>query len=228
MNSGADDPIRVLIVDDDPLVRAALQRMLTETEDITVVAEADDGDAVPAAIAQHRPHVVLMDLRMRRVDGVTATRALRALPEPPQVLVLTTFESDEDIRAALHAGSSGYLVKDAPPESIETAIREVHAGHPALSPSVARHLIDTINTHPSRSGADEASRRAEQRLSPLTCQERAVATAVARGHSNTRIAKDFHLGLSTVKTHISRAMAKLGLENRTQLALLVHDVDPAP
>jgi DNA-binding NarL/FixJ family response regulator len=197
--------------------------MLAETEDITVVAEADDGDAVPAAIAMHHPDVVLMDLRMRRVDGVAATRILRAEADPPSVLVLTTFESAEDIRAALRAGAAGYLTKDAPPASIEAAIRAVHAGHPALAPSVARHLIDTISAQPGPA-TDENSQRARERLSPLTTQERAVASAVAQGHSNARIAKELHLGVSTVKTHISRAMAKLGLENRTQLALLVHDL----
>lgn len=211
--SGAEGgPIRVLVVDDDPLVRSALRRMLAETEDIDVVGEADDGDAVPAAVVQHTPDVVLMDLRMRRVDGVAATATLRADPKAPRVLVLTTFESPEDIRAALRAGAAGYLVKDAAPESIEAAIREVDAGHPALAPRVARRLMEIVSAQPE-GDTDESSSRARERLGCLTAQERTIAAAVANGHSNARIAKELHLGVSTVKTHISRAMSKLDLEN---------------
>ncbi|WP_245607286.1 response regulator transcription factor [Pseudonocardia spinosispora] len=223
MSGAVEGPIRVLIVDDDPLVRSALRRMLAETEDIDMVGEADDGDAVPAAVSRDAPDVVLMDLRMRRIDGVAATRALRAAPDAPEVLVLTTFEAPEDIRAALGAGAAGYLVKDSPPEAIEAALREVHAGHPALAPSVARRLIELVSAQPEQA-TDERSDRATQRLGCLTAQEKAVASAVAQGHSNARIANELHLGVSTVKTHISRAMAKLNLENRTQLALLMYEL----
>ena len=212
-------PISVLVVDDDPMVRAALVRMLVETPDIAIVAEADDGDTVAAQLDQHRTDVILMDLRMSRVDGVTATREARARPRPPEVLVLTTFESDDDIRSALSAGAAGYLVKDTPPDDLEAAIRNVHAGRPALSPSVTRHLMDTM-THGSSPSAESATHR--EALSQLTAQERAVALCIARGHSNARIARELHLSLGTVKTYTSNTLAKLHLDNRTQLALLVH------
>jgi DNA-binding NarL/FixJ family response regulator len=211
-------PTRVLVVDDDALVRSGLRLMLGEAPDITIVAEASDGDEVPDAVAEHRPHVVLMDLRMPRVDGVRATTELLARPEPPAVLVLTTFDSDHDVLAALRAGATGYLVKDTPPADIEDAIRRVAAGGTSLSPSVTRRLIAAAT---GRDGRDRG--RAEARLAVLSEQERAVAAAVGRGWSNARISAELLLSLSTVKTYLSGALTKLDLENRTQLALLAHD-----
>ena len=210
-------PVRVLVVDDDALVRSGLRLMLGEAPDITIVAEASDGDEVPAAVAAHRPDVVLMDLRMPRVDGVRATAELLGADDPPAVLVLTTFDSDQDVLAALRAGATGYLVKDTPPADIEDAIRRVAAGGTSLSPSVTRRLIAAATGHGS--GRPDAAAR----LAALTDQERAVAGAVGRGWNNARIAAELYLSLSTVKTYISGALAKLDLENRTQLALLAHD-----
>ena len=132
--SGAADEIRVLLVDDDALVRAGLSMMLNGAGDLVIVGEAGDGDQVPAAVAKHKPDVVLMDLRMPRVDGITATRRLRAAPQPPEVIVLTTFDADENVLGALRAGASGFLLKDAPPAQIAEAIRRVAAGDPILSP----------------------------------------------------------------------------------------------
>jgi DNA-binding NarL/FixJ family response regulator len=212
-------PVRVLLVDDDALVRSGLRLMLGETDDVVVVGEAADGDEVPAAIAEHRPDVVLMDLRMRRVDGVRATADLHTRPDPPVVLVLTTFETDADILGALRAGATGYLVKDTPPAEIETAIRRAAAGEPALSPSVTRRLVAAATAERPEASAGAATAR----LAALTDQERAVAAAVGRGWNNARIASELYLSLSTVKTYISGALSKLALDNRTQLALLAHD-----
>ncbi|GLZ45173.1 DNA-binding response regulator [Actinomycetospora sp. NBRC 106375] len=219
-------PVRVLVVDDDALVRSGLRLLLGEAPDITVVAEAGDGDEVPAAVAEHRPDVVLMDLRMPRVDGVRATAELLRGADAPAVLVLTTFDSDQDVLAALRAGATGYLVKDTPPAEIEDAIRRVAAGGTSLSETVTRRLIAAAT------GRGAARPDAGARLAGLSEQERAVAAAVGRGWSNARIASELLLSLSTVKTYLSSALTKLDLENRTQLALLAHDAglaadDPA-
>lgn len=214
--------ISVLVVDDDALVRSGLRLMLGGAEDLVVVGEATDGDGVPAAVAEHRPDVVLMDLRMPRVDGVRATAALRDLPHPPAVLVLTTFESDGDVLDALRAGAVGYLVKDTPPAEIEDAVRRAARGEPALSPGVARRVISAA-TGPGPSRRDAAAR-----LAVLSEQERAVAAAVGRGWGNARISAELLLSLSTVKTYLSGALTKLDLENRTQLALLARDAGLTP
>ncbi|GAA4939083.1 LuxR family two component transcriptional regulator [Actinomycetospora succinea] len=214
---------RVLVVDDDALVRSGLRLMLGEAEDITIVAEATDGDEVPAAVAEHRPDVVLMDLRMPRVDGVRATAELLAGTDPPAVLVLTTFDSDQDVLAALRAGATGYLVKDTPPADIEDAIRRVAAGGTSLSSSVTRRLIAAATGGDGRGGREDRSTAASTRLAALSEQERAVAAAVGRGWGNARISTELWLSLSTVKTYLSSALAKLDLDNRTQLALLAHD-----
>jgi len=208
-------PVRVLLVDDDALVRSGLRLMLGEADDIAIVGEAADGDEVPAAVTEHRPDVVLMDLRMPRVDGVRATTELLARPEAPAVLVLTTFDSDQDVLAALRAGATGYLVKDTPPADIEDAIRRVAAGGTSLSPSVTRRLIAAATGR----GRPDAGAR----LAALSDQERSVAAAVGRGWSNARISRELLLSLSTVKTYLSSALSKLDLDNRTQLALLAHD-----
>jgi len=193
-------PVRVLIVDDDALVRSGLRLMLGEAEDVAIVAEVAD----------------VMDLRMPRVDGVRATTDLLAGTDPPAVLVLTTFDSDQDVLAALRAGATGYLVKDTPPADIEDAIRRVAAGGTSLSPSVTRRLIAAAT---GRAGRPDAGAR----LATLSEQERSVAAAVGRGWSNARISSELLLSLSTVKTYLSSALTELDLENRTQLAMLAHD-----
>lgn len=220
-----DEVVTVLVVDDDHLVRQALQRMLAESDHVTVVGEAADGSEVAAQVERYEPAVVLMDLRMPGVDGITATRELLARADPPAVLVLTTFETDADIHAAIRAGAAGYLLKHTRPEQIEAAIRDVAAGRPALSPSVARNLIDTVARVTADGTADARSGRAKaaRTLGVLTSQERAVAVGVGHGHSNARIASELYLSVSTVKTYTSNAMAKLHLDNRTQLALLIRE-----
>ena len=173
---------------------------------------------MPAAVAEHRPDVVLMDLRMRRVDGVRADRrAPRRAPTAPAVLVLTTFESDHDVLDALRAGAVGYLVKDTAPDEIEDAVRRAAPGDPSLSPGVARRVIAAA------AGPHSPAREAAERLAGLSEQERAVAAAVGQGWGNARISAELLLSLSTVKTYLSGALTKLDLENRTQLALLARD-----
>lgn len=209
-------PVRLLLVDDDPLVRAGLAMLLGGDTDIEVVAEAGDGAAVPAAVDAHHPDVVLI-LRMPQVDGIRATARLRARPNPPEVVVLTTFDSDDNVLRALRAGASGFLVKDAPPEQIVGAIRRVAAGEPILSPAVLRRLMDQAID--SAGSADQA-RSALARLSP---REHEVALAVGQGQSNAEIAAALLMSMATVKAHLSRILAKLDLNNRTQVALLIRD-----
>lgn len=210
-------PVRLLLVDDDPLVRAGLAMLLGGDADIQVVAEAGDGAEVPAAIDAHHPDVVLMDLRMPRVDGIRATARVRARPSPPEVVVLTTFDSDDNVLRALRAGASGFLVKDAPPEQIVSAIRRVAAGEPILSPGVLRRLMDQAI---DSSGSADQARAA---LGQLSAREREVALAVGQGQSNAEIAAGLLMSMATVKAHISRILTKLDLNNRTQVALLIRD-----
>lgn len=212
-------PIRVLIVDDDALVRAGLAMMLGGAPDLEIVGEAEDGTQVIAAIDAHRPDVVLMDIRMPRLDGLAATRLVRARPDAPQVIVLTTFDVDEHVLTALRDGAAGFLVKDTPPTEILRAIRLVAAGDAVLSPTVTRKLID----HMAADGAPAISARAVALLGELTEREHEVALAVGRGSSNAEIAAELYMSVATVKAHVSRLLMKLDLDNRVQVALLVHD-----
>ncbi|MDX6677559.1 MAG: hypothetical protein QOE31_1611 [Solirubrobacteraceae bacterium] len=212
--------IRVLLVDDDPLVRSGLRMMLAGAAQIEVVGEADDGRGVLAAVDLHRPDVVLMDIRMPQLDGVAATRLLRTQPDPPAVVVLTTFDADEYVMRALRAGAAGFLLKDTPPPEIVRAIELVHAGDGMLSPSVTRRLIALA------AGDDEETTRAErarERLAVLTAREHEVALAVGAGHANADIAAQLHMSVPTVKAHVSRLLSKLDADNRVQIALLVQD-----
>ncbi|MFC7384782.1 MULTISPECIES: response regulator [Sphaerisporangium] len=215
--AGVTRPLRVLIVDDDALVRAGLSMMLDGIHGITVVGEAADGAQVPAAADAHAPDVVLMDLRMPNVDGIAATRALRRRPRPPEVIVLTTFDTDENILHALRAGAGGFLLKDTPPAQIVQAVLQVAAGEPILSPRVTRRLMDRVAT---QAGAYQRARAALAALSP---REQDVVLAVARGSANAEIAAELLMSVATVKAHVSSVLAKLGLDNRTQIALLAHD-----
>ncbi|MFC5744550.1 response regulator [Actinomadura rugatobispora] len=219
--AGVNPPLRVLIVDDEDLVRGGLTMMLDGVHGIAVVGEAADGDEVPAAADAHAPDVVLMDLRMPRVDGITATRRLRLRRDPPEVIVLTTFDADEDILRALRAGASGYLLKDTPPARIVQAVHSVAAGEPILSPGITRRLMDRALT---RAGAYERARDALAALSP---RENDVVVAVAQGRSNADIAAELHMSVATVKAHVSNVLDKLHLDNRTQIALLAHDAGMA-
>ncbi|WP_117199487.1 response regulator transcription factor [Nocardiopsis sp. TNDT3] len=215
--AGMNRAPRVLIVDDDALVRGGLTMMLDGVHGIAVVGEARDGDEVLAAADAHRPDVVLMDLRMPRVDGITATRRLRARTPPPEVVVLTTFDTDENILYALRAGASGFLLKDTPPARIVDAVLRVAEGEPILSASVTRRLMDRTAV---QAGSHERARTALARLSP---REHEVALAVARGHTNAEIAAQLYMSVATVKAHVSSVLAKLDMDNRTQIALLAHD-----
>lgn len=215
--------VRVLLVDDDALVRAGLTLMLdghvtADGRRIAVVGEAADGAGVPDAVAAHRPDVVLMDLRMPRVDGIAATTRLRRAPAPPAVVVLTTFDADEHVVRALRAGAAGFLLKDTAPARIVDAVCAAADGDAMLSPAVTRTVIDLVT------GTDDtAARTARTRLAALTPREREVAEAVARGGSNAVIAADLHMSVATVKAYVSRLLRELDLDNRVQVALLVRD-----
>jgi DNA-binding NarL/FixJ family response regulator len=213
--------IRLAIVDDDPLVRAGLAILLRGADGIAVIADATDGDEVEAMVDTHRPDVILMDIRMPRVDGLAATRQVRARPAPPHVIVLTTFDTDEHVMRALRAGASGFLLKDTPPPEIIQAVRRVAAGDAMLSPSVTRRLIDHV-TDPV---ADTRRERAQQLLDRLTERELAVAVAIGRGLSNAEISTELFLSVATVKAYVSRMLTRLDLNNRIQVAILVHDAD---
>lgn len=218
------DPVRVLVVDDDALVRSALAMVLGGDTGVRLVAEATDGDEVAAAVQASAPDVVLMDIRMPRMDGLAATDLLRRRPQPPEVIVLTTFSADDQVMRALRAGASGFLLKDTPPGEIVAAIHRVAAGEAMLSPTVTRQLI----AHVVRSDGpvvsdDPRSRRARARLDGLSEREREVALAVGRGMSNAQIAAEVYLSVATVKAHVSRVLTKLDLDNRVQVALLAHE-----
>jgi len=218
-------PIRVLLVDDDALVRSGLRMMLAGAAQVAVVGEAEDGRGVLPAVDRHHPDVVLMDIRMPRLDGIAATRLLRAQPRPPAVIVLTTFDADELVVRALQAGAAGFLLKDAAPADIVRAIESVHAGDGTLSPAIARRLIALV-----AGDHGEATRReqARQRLASLTPREYEVATAVGQGLSNADIAGRLHMSTATVKAHVSRLLVKLDVHNRVQIALLVQRAAAVP
>ena len=217
--------IRVLLVDDDALVRSGLRMMLAGAAGIEVVGEAGDGREALGAVDRHHPDVVLMDIRMPQLDGIAATRLLRGQPDPPEVLVLTTFDADELVLRALQAGAAGFLLKDTPPAEIVRAIELVHAGEGMLSPAVTRRLIALVA---GESGAAERHAEARDRLAGLSAREHEVALAIGQGRANAEIAAELHMSVATVKAHVSRLLAKLGVENRVQVALLVQDAGAAP
>ncbi|WP_285599276.1 response regulator transcription factor [Kineosporia sp. NBRC 101731] len=214
---------RVLIVDDDALVRAALRMMLSGSDEVEVAGEADDGSQVLAAVRETRPDVVLMDIRMPRVDGLAATEQLMRQPSPPQVIVLTTFDADEYVLRALRAGAGGFLLKDTPPADLVRGIRTVAAGDAMLSPAITRRLIEHVGAPLPQAPSRREEARA--RLEPLSPRERDVAVAVGRGGSNAEIGDELYMSVATVKAHVSRVMTKLGVTNRVQIAILAHDAE---
>ena len=219
--------IKVLLVDDDALVRAGLRIILSSADDLEVVGEIGDGSGAVAAVLSHRPDIVLMDIRMAEMDGITATTALRLLAAPPQIIVLTTFQADEQVISALRAGASGFLVKDTPPAAIVEAVRRVAAGEPMLSPTVTRQLIAHVAAVEPIAPGDVRLRGARARLDQLSDREREVALAVGRGLSNAQIGAELYLSLATVKAYVSRLLTKLEVDNRVQVALLTHDAELA-
>jgi len=215
--------IRVLVVDDDALVRAWLAMLLTGASDIEIVGEAADGAEVEHAVAEHRPDVVLMDIRMPGMDGLAATEIVRVRDGAPEVIVLTTFDADDHVLRALRAGASGFLLKDTPPAGIVRAIRSVAAGEPILSPTITRRLIG----HVTGNEGGERHRHARVQLDRLTARERQVAVAIGRGKSNAEIGRELYMSVATVKAHVSRLLEKLQFNNRVQIALLAHDAGEA-
>lgn len=214
-----EDVIKVAIVDDDALVRTGLGLILGGSPSLRVVGEADDGDQALALVARTRPDVVLMDIRMPRVDGLRATQALLAQPQPPKVIVLTTFDSDEFVLGALEAGAAGFLLKDTPPERMVAAIHAVAAGEPILSPAVTAKVIAAA----TRAGGSARHKQAEAELGELADRERDVAIAIGQGKSNAEIAAEMYLSVATVKAYVTRIFTKLGVDNRVQVAMKVHD-----
>jgi DNA-binding NarL/FixJ family response regulator len=211
--------VRVVLVDDDPLVRAGLRMILGGAPDIDVVAEAADGQEAVDVVLREAPDVVLMDIRMPRMDGLAATRRLLDRGTSARIIVLTTFDTDDMVVTALSYGAAGFLLKDTSPADLVDAVRRVAVGQPILSPSVTAQLIATV-TRPR----DEAVQRsARARLARLTEREREVAEAVSEGLTNAEIADRLHLGVATVKTHVGALFSKLDVTNRVQIARCLHE-----
>jgi DNA-binding NarL/FixJ family response regulator len=208
--------VRVLLADDQALVRTGFRMILKAEPDIEVVGEAADGEQAVAAARRLRPHVAVMDVRMPRVDGIEATRRLLAAPDAPtRVLILTTFDLDEYVYDALRAGASGFLLKDGPAEQLVAGIRTVADGGALLAPTVTRRLIEEF--------ARRAPPVAPASLSELTARERTVLEHLARGRSNAEIAAELILGEATIKTHVARVLSKLGLRDRTQAVVYAYE-----
>jgi DNA-binding NarL/FixJ family response regulator len=208
--------IRVLLVDDDALVRAGLRIILSSAEDLEVVGEADDGARAVAAVRACRPDVVLMDIRMAETDGITATAAVRRLDPAPQVIVLTTFQADEQVLSALRAGAAGFLVKDIEPDDLLHSVRVAARGDALLAPSITRMLISRYVAQPLNPGAGTA-------LKELTNREREAVALAAHGLSNDEIADRMVISPVTAKTHLNRAMVKLQARDRAQLVVLAYE-----
>jgi DNA-binding NarL/FixJ family response regulator len=210
-------PIRVLLVDDDALMRAGLASILSSDDAVEVVGEAPDGRVAVERVTVLRPDVVLMDVRMPEVDGISATREVVAVAPDTRVVILTTFEDDEYIFGALTAGASGFLLKRTTPESLIEAIKAVAAGDSLLSPSVTRRVIDRMAALPSGEAV------LDRRLDELTARERDVLEQIARGLSNAEIAHVLVIEESTVKTHVKRILMKLGLRDRVQAVIFAYE-----
>jgi DNA-binding NarL/FixJ family response regulator len=208
--------IRVLLVDDQPLVRAGMRLILEPEPGIEIVGECSDGDEVLAAVDRWTPDVVIMDIRMRRMDGATATRVLRERPDAPPVLVLTTFDDDETVASALNAGAAGFILKDAPGEDLIRATRIVAEGGAWLDPQVAGRVLETFRR------ASPRSAQTDQHLTLLTERERDVLRELASGANNQEIAEALFISEATVKTHLGNILAKLELRDRAAAIVFVH------
>ncbi|OSM44628.1 response regulator [Nesterenkonia sp. PF2B19] len=209
--------VRVLIVDDQSMIRAGFAALLDAQQDLAVVGTAEDGEGIVDVVRRTRPNVVLMDIRMPVVNGLEATKQIAHMPgTPPRILMLTTFDADEYVFDALRAGASGFLLKDATPEELVHAVRVVAEGEALLSPKVTRTLIADYASRPT-------SRPRTHLLAELTDREREVMTQVARGLANAEIAAELHLAEQTVKTHVSRILTKLGLRDRAQIVVTAYE-----
>lgn len=215
--------IRVLIADDEALVRAGLAMILGSAPDLTVVGEVTDGSEVLPAVHRTNPDVVLMDIRMPTLDGLSATRQIVALAAHPQVLVLTTFDLDKYVFGALEAGAAGFLLKDTPPGELIEAVRIIAQGHAMLSPRDTRRLIDRY-----AGNLPQGRQAAIERLAGLSPREQEVAAAVTKGMANTEIARRLYCSEATVKAHLTHIFTKTGCDNRVQLALLARDAGLDP
>jgi len=218
---GGPAPIRVALVDDQQLVRAGFRMVIDSQPDLTVVAEAGNGEEAVRVVAETAPDVVLMDVRMPLLDGIEATRRIVAQSAPaggPRVVVLTTFDLDEYALRAIKAGASGFLLKDAPPEEMLAAVRTVHAGDAVLAPSTTRRLLEHVAPL-----LTDGERPRPSTLDVLTERERGTLVEMARGLSNTEIAERFVVSEGTVKTHVGRILAKLGVRDRVQAVVLAYE-----
>ncbi|XIE79449.1 response regulator [Streptomyces sp. SBR177] len=216
----------VLIADDQPMQRFGFRMLLESQDDMTVVDEAANGTEAVRLADRHRPDVVLMDIRMPGLDGIEATRRIVATGERTRVLIVTTFDLDEYAYEGLRAGASGFLVKDAQPEELLSGIRAVASGDAVVAPSLTRRLLDTYLPHlpPSPTAMTKpAARQDDPRLAALTDREREILTVIAQGWTNTEIATRLHLAESTVKTHVTRILAKTGSRDRVQAVILAYD-----
>jgi DNA-binding NarL/FixJ family response regulator len=218
------EPIRVVLVDDQQMVRAGFRMVIDSQPDLTVVGEAGTGAEAVALLARTPADVVLMDVRMPAMDGIEATRRVSALPEPPRVVVLTTFDLDEYVVAAIGAGASGFLLKDAPPEEMLAAVRTVHAGDSVIAASSTRRLLQHVAPLLRGSGVGRPGRGAgaADELAELTPREREVLEQMAYGATNTEIAAHFVVSEATVKTHVGRVLAKTGSRDRVQAVVLAY------
>ena len=212
------DPISVVLVDDDPMVRTALSMILGGAPEVTVVGQAEDGRHGLSVIAEHSPDVVLMDIRMPRLDGLAATEELVRTGSPSKVIVLTTFDADDEVMRALQHGADGFLLKDTPPDRILEAVRLVAAGQSILTARVLQSVRGA-----ARRGADDSREAARTRLAALTERELEVARAVGAGRSNAEISGELYLSVATVKAHVGRILDKLAAETRVQVAIVVHE-----
>ncbi|MFL6140415.1 MAG: response regulator [Labedaea sp.] len=208
--------IKVMLADDEELVRSGLRTILSSAGDIEVVAECDDGVHVAELARQHRPNVVLLDIRMRTSDGLSALRRLRALPEPPAVAMLTTFDVDEYVQEALRIGANGFLLKDTEPSQLIKAVRDLARGGAVLDPKVAARVLSAV-----ADGA-RAAEPAQRLLASLSEREREVVTLIGQGLSNAEIGNELHLSEATVKGYVSAVLGKIGAVNRVQAALVAY------
>ena len=211
--------VRVVVVDDQPLIRTGLRAMIDHAPDLDLVGEAEDGDQAVELVGRVVPDVVLMDIRMPRVDGIEATRRITATPANAgvRVVILTTFDADDFVHGAIRAGASGFLLKDAPPEDVLDAIRVVAAGDALLAPSVTRRLIEELAARP------DADRPPPPELGGLTDRELEVLALVGRGLSNAELAEQLYVSPATAKTHVSHVMTKLYARDRAQLVVIAYE-----